>query len=105
MLEEFLDHKLLINIKGASIEELRKLDDLIGVKYLSNKTIEDNPSKIDRYLHCRISKEFNRKYISFSLYPVDVFEERKPMPSISYLDLLTNDFEIKENELDRIFEE
>jgi len=107
MLEEFLDHKLLINIKGASVEELRKLDELIGVKFLSNRTIEDIPSKDDRYLHCRTSQEFDRKYISFSMDPIDAFEERKPMPYVYYYEILclANNFELKEDDLMNLLKE
>ena len=107
MLEDFLDHKLLINIKGASIEELRELDKLIGVRYLSNKTMEDTPSKDDRYLHCRTSQEFDRKYISFSMDPVDVFEEHKPMPYVYYHEILcsVNSFELKEDDLMNLLKE
>ena len=101
MLEDFLNHKLLINIKGATVEELRKLDELIGVCYISGNKIYTRPSKDDMYLHCRTSIA-NTKFISFSLGSIDVFDDNKHIPYIMYYELL-NDIKISPNEIESLF--
>lgn len=105
LLNQFLNHELLINIKGATREELKKLDDLINVTYISGEKIAGRPSKDDMFLHCRENSIIGiDKYLSFSLKACDAFKRNEPMPYINYYDLLNvGSIELNEDDLINIF--
>ena len=54
MLEEFLDRKIHINTKGATIEDLKKLDKIIGLPWASGVKLYElyTDTSTDRYI-CR----------------------------------------------------
>lgn len=98
MLEEFLNHKLLINIQGASIDELKELDKIINMPYLSGDRIYEKYVNEARYLHHRVG----RHGLSFSNGPVDVCDGDKPMPFVMYYELL-HEIKISPEEIESLF--
>ena len=101
MLEDFMNHKLLIRITGATIDELKKLDNVIQLPYLSGDKIYEKytDTKAERYLHHRAGKDG----VSFSEKPVDVFDENRPIPFINYYELTENNMEISSEEIEELF--
>lgn len=85
MFEEFLNHKLLIRIAGATIDDLKELDKIIGLPYLSGDRLYEKytNTSVERYLHHRV----NKGGLSFSDKPVDVYDGNKPIPFINYYEL------------------
>ena len=98
MLEEFLDHKLLINIQGASIDELKELDKIINMPYLSGDRLYEKYVNRAMYLHHRAGKDG----LSFSNEPVDVFDGYKPIPFVMYYELF-KDIKISPEEIESLF--
>lgn len=98
MLEEFLNHKLLINIQGASIDELKKLDKIINMPYRSGDRLYEKYVGEARYLHHRVGTDG----LSFSSVPVDAFDNFKPMPYVDYFEIL-HDIKISSEEIESLF--
>ena len=101
ILKDFYTHKLLIDITGASKEELDELESVIDCKYVDNCHLSShmpaNPSK-PLYLHCR-EKE---KGVTRSDYPKDYATER-PIEYINYMDLIGKDINISEEEIEKLY--
>ena len=100
MLEEFMNHELLICINGASIDDLKELDRIINIPHVSGDRIYEKyvGSKQSMYLHHRVGSEG----LSFSYEPEDILDGYKPMPFIMYYELL-HDIKISPEEIESLF--
>ena len=96
-----MNHKLLIRVTGATIDELKELDKVIKLPYLSGDKIYEKytDTSTERYLHHRAGKGG----ISFSKDPVDVFDGNKPIPFINYYELFEDNIEISSEEIEGLF--
>jgi len=100
MLEEFMKHKLLIDISGATVNELKELDRIINMPYLSGDRIYEKYINANKtmYLHHRIGKVG----LSFSKTPNDAYDNNKPMPYVHYSELL-HEIKISPEEIESLF--
>lgn len=99
MLEDFLNHKLLIRITGATIDDLKELDKVIGLPYMSGDRLYEKytNTSAERYLHHRTNRT-DRDGLSFSDNPVDVFDGDRPIPFINYYELFESNFKLFETD-------
>ena len=98
MLEEFMNHKLLICITGATIDDLKELDRIIDMPYMSGDRLYEKYVDRARYLHHRVGRDG----LSFSDNPVDVFDNDKPIPYVMYYELF-KDIKVSPEEIERLF--
>ena len=102
MLEEFLNHKLMINTKGATIEDLKELDKIINLPWASGQRLYEiyTDTSEDRFI--MISTQGGR--IVFS-YISDLRERNENMPYVSYAEFIEEHKEINVSteELENLF--
>lgn len=96
MLEEFLNRKIHINTKGATIEDLKKLDEIIGLPWASGAKLYElyiNTST-DRYI-CLNTKG---DAIVYALY-------EQPMHIVGYTEFIESQkpIEISSVEIESLF--
>lgn len=112
-LDQFLHHELLIDIGGASQEELKELDNIIKIPLRSGQTLYGY--RVDEkhlYLHCRVNLPENDPCkdigLSHSSNPVDTLNGDRVMPFFTCKDFLSACFsasisDISEDEIDSLF--
>ena len=96
MLEEFLNREIYINTKGATIEDLKKLDKIIGLPWASGAKLYElyTNTSTDRYI-CR---NITGDGIVYALY-------EQPRRVIGYAEFIENQkpIEISSVEIESLF--
>ena len=105
-LKKFLNHELLINIGGATVDDLKELDGLIKIDYCSGEKIYEAHLSpyTNKYLHCRVTTD-GEQGLTFSEKPYDVYNGYMSMPFITYRELLDSFYTIDATpeEIERLF--
>lgn len=108
MLEDFLNHKITIEVYTSDRFGLMSLQELTGLKYSSGDDLytNDNGGVNHRFLHCRETKR--GRQVTYSSQSYDVFNGYQDMPSVKleyFLEYYSKNTEIKEEEYDSLFQE
>lgn len=93
-LELFYDHKLLIDVIGASKEDLDELQNKLNRKYVDGQNLSDVTNSRIKYLHCIYINETNA--IQYSKTDCD-------MPTVSWEDIVGKIPSIDDKELEEIY--
>lgn len=96
MLEEFLNHRLAINTKGATIDDLKELDKIINLSWASGDKLYEiyTNTNIDRFLYS------NGAEITFSYY---LNSDEKCVSYADFIDYYES-IEVSFEEFNRMFE-